>query len=123
MDFDAGVDAVRAFLRREEERLARETGARVTALRALVPPAAAVLRAAGATSVWVFGSLAERAGWSAPHPESDLDLAVAGLDSTALLAAEQRLRALSDEAIDVVRVEDAPPSLRARILADGEHVP
>jgi len=74
----------------------------------------------GATGIWVFGSIAERPGWSPPHPDSDLDLAAAGLSGAGLRDAERRIRELTPEPVDVVRLEDAAPSLRARILADGE---
>jgi len=123
MDFEAGVASVSAFMRREAERRAIDTSARKAHLRALLPALRKLLYEAGARAVWVFGSLAERPGWGAPHAASDLDLAVAGLPSKAFLDAESRLRLIAGEPIDLVRLEDAPVSLSERILADGELVP
>ena len=70
--------------------------------------------------VWLFGSLADRAGWAAPTPTSGLDLAVEGLPSTRFFEAYAALWDLVGEAVDLVDLHDAPESLRERILADGE---
>lgn len=123
MDFAAGVEAVRAFMRREQVRREAATAARIATLRGLVAPLATTLREAGATAIWVFGSLARTGGWSAPHPESDLDVGVEGLDPARFFEAERALRAVISEPFDLLRIEDAPASLRERILRDGERIP
>lgn len=123
-DFDAGVAAVRSFLRREAAERVRAIAERKARLRALLPELSARLRAAGARAAWVFGSLAERPGWSAPHPTSDLDLAVAGLDIDSYLEIERSLRMMSGaEPVDLVRLEEVPAGLRTRIVEDGEPLP
>lgn len=69
----------------------------------------------GARRVLLFGSLAR--GESAGR--LDIDRAVEGLDQALELRA---LAALSDEAgcaVDLMRVEDASPRLRAAIARDG----
>lgn len=69
--------------------------------------AAAILYAAGATAVWLFGS---RAGARAADRLSDFDLAVEGLPSGAnvILQAAHELRGK----VDIVRLESATPALR-----------
>lgn len=123
MDREAAVAAVRSFLRREEQLFASRTAGRRALLRALLPDLVGILREAGATGIWVFGSLAASPGWSPAHPDSDLDLAATGLSLTALLSVERRVRALTVAPVDIVRMEDAASSLRERVLADGEKMP
>lgn len=80
--------------------------------------AADVLRASfGARRVVLFGSLA-RGG--AVSWRSDVDLAVWDVPAADTFTAVGRLQALDPAvAVDVVRIEDAPASLRAVIDADG----
>jgi len=122
MDFAAGVEAVRAFVRREQGRREAATAGRTATLRGLVAPLATALHEAGATAIWVFGSLARTRGWSAPHPDSDLDVAVEGLDAARFFEVERALRAVISEPFDLLRIEDAPASLRERIERDGERI-
>jgi 2-polyprenyl-3-methyl-5-hydroxy-6-metoxy-1,4-benzoquinol methylase len=69
--------------------------------------AAAILYAAGARAVWLFGS---RAGDKAADRLSDFDLAVEGLPigAGAISQASRELRGK----VDIVRVESATPALR-----------
>lgn len=69
--------------------------------------AAAILYAAGATAVWLFGS---RAGARAADRLSDFDLAVEGLPSGAGII-PQATRELRGK-VDIVRMESATPALR-----------
>lgn len=69
----------------------------------------------GVRRVWLFGSLA----WGWPTREADIDLAVEGLAAEAYFAALGELLAVAVVPVDLVRVEDAPPGLRTRILAEG----
>ena len=79
--------------------------------------AARLLREAyGARGVWVFGSLAR----GRLDEASDIDLAVSGLPEAVYFRAVGELQALDpDFAVDLVRVEDAPESLRKRVEAEG----
>lgn len=102
---------------RDAERQAALERHRARAL-AVAHEEAEVLRASfGARRVVLFGSLA-RGG--AVSWRSDVDLAVWGLPAAVYYAAVGRLQALDPAvAVDVVRCEDAPPSLRAVFDADG----
>lgn len=80
--------------------------------------AAAILYAAGATAVWLFGS---RAGARAADRLSDFDLAVEGLPSGAGVIA-QASRELRGK-VDIVRMESATPALRWGISQNRILVP
>lgn len=91
---------------------------------ALAQEATAVLREQfGATEVILFGSLARpiRDGHALPiHAHSDIDLAARGITENAYLRAVSRLLDLSDTtSIDLVRLEEAPPTLQQRIQQQG----
>jgi predicted nucleotidyltransferase len=87
-------------------------------LRACLPRAARLLEARGARSVSVFGSLS-RSGSGSP---SDVDLAVEGLPPREYFPALAELMSLFGAPVDLVRLEEAPPSLRERIAAEGERL-
>jgi predicted nucleotidyltransferase len=64
----------------------------------------------------LFGSLA-----TGSHSEtSDVDLAVEGLPNALYFAALADLMAHFGVPVDLVRLEEAPNSLRERIAAEGE---
>jgi len=69
----------------------------------------------GAGRVWLFGSLA----WGRPHAASDVDLLVEGLPAEAWSAASALVEAEVGAAVDLVRIEEAPPGLAARVRAQG----
>jgi predicted nucleotidyltransferase len=69
----------------------------------------------GATRVWLFGSLA----WGQAHAGSDVDLLVEGLPSEAWSTACALAEASAGAPVDVVRVEEAPPELVARVREQG----
>jgi predicted nucleotidyltransferase len=68
--------------------------------------------------VWLFGSLA----MGGPTPESDIDLAVEGLAPDAYFNALAELMTLFRGAVDLVRLEEAPDSLRERVMAEGREL-
>lgn len=71
----------------------------------------------GATRVVVFGSLAEGTYFD---ERSDIDFAAWGTAHAAYLAALGMLMDIDPRfEVDFVRVEEAPPSLRERIEAEG----
>jgi uncharacterized protein len=83
-------------------------------LRARLPAAVALLRDRhGAESVVLFGSLAN----GACHADSDVDLAVSGLPGDRYFEALADLMEVFAGPVDLVRLEDAPESLRERIDA------
>lgn len=71
----------------------------------------------GATKVVLFGSMLSA---DEIHIASDIDLAVWGLPSEKYFAALGRLLTSTQNFdVDLVRIEEAPPSLKAYILKDG----
>jgi hypothetical protein len=70
----------------------------------------------GAGRIVLFGSVAR----GEADDDSDIDLAVEDLPATALFEAMARAWTAAGRPVDIVRLEEATPSLRARILADGE---
>ena len=93
--------------------MAEERAAR---LRAALPAALAMLRSKhGVGRAWLFGSLA----WGRARPDSDVDLAVEGLPTESYFEALAELGGMLPGPVDLVRIEEAGESLRARILADG----
>jgi uncharacterized protein len=74
-------------------------------MKDLLEQGAALLTAAGAREVYVFGSVA--AGRA--HEDSDVDLAVAGLPPERFFATMARLENLFDRAVDLVDLDDTSP--------------
>lgn len=83
--------------------------------------AAALLRDRyGATRVVILGSLAQPDRF---HAHSDVDLAVWGIDERLYLHAVADVTALdADVLVDLVRVEEATPSLRVTIEQEGQEL-
>lgn len=112
------VATTRAHLRRLDAERAERGAERHQKLEAQLPEARDVLRKKGATRVWVFGSVATGETTSS----SDLDLAVEGLPGRQYFPALGELfRRLSCD-VDLVRMEEAPESLRDRVLAEGREL-
>lgn len=65
--------------------------------------------------VWLFGSRVA----GGLHEESDVDLAVAGLDSRLLHRAQAEVEDILRWPVDLIRIEEAPESLLAHIHAEG----
>jgi len=105
------------FQLRRGERMLAEREMRRRDLRSMANRIAAVLRSEfDAQRVWVFGSVVRP--WF--HEESDLDLAVEGISPARRADAWDRVSTLANTSVDLVHLEEAPPLLRERILADGE---
>jgi uncharacterized protein len=103
-------------LQRLAERRALRAAARGERLRASLPEAARLLREGyGAERVVLFGSLAT----GRLREQSDVDLAVWGLPVQDYFAALADLMGLFEAPVDLVRIEDAPESLRERVEAEG----
>ena len=117
-EWDPYFRAWRERLQQERLRQAIEAAsARQTTLRAAV----VLVQEFGCTKAYLFGSLTGKG--SAPFgPHSDVDLAVEGLSPEryfrALVALENVFAA--GARFDLVRLEDAVPSLAERIRASGE---
>lgn len=104
-------------LQRLAQQRRRLAVARAERLRKRLPEAARLLRSHyGAESVVLFGSLAA----GRPREGSDVDLAVAGLPSARYFDALSTLMTLFGAPVDLVRLEEAPQSLLARVAAEGE---
>jgi predicted nucleotidyltransferase len=98
---------------------ARAAEQRAVRLLGLVPSAAELLRNRyGAREVVLFGSLAT----GSFKERSDVDLAVRGIGQAEYFAALADLMALFGGPVDLVRLEQAPPSLIDRIAAEGRPV-
>lgn len=112
------VDAqatVRWLAQREAVRL-REAVRAVEQVRSQLPAAAAMLKERyGVTRTRLFGSFAA----GGVHAESDVDLLVEGLPSAQLFKATADLMQLFGRLVHLVRAEEAPPSLRERVDAEG----
>jgi len=112
------VGTTRAHLRRLEAKRAEKGAERRRELEAQLPEARDVLREKGADRVWVFGSVANGETTSS----SDLDLAVEGLASRQYFPALGELSRRVTCEVDLVRMEEAPDSLRERVLAEGREL-
>jgi predicted nucleotidyltransferase len=100
----------------DASRRARERE-RAAVLHAAIPSVVEVLaNRFGVRRIWLFGSLV----WGFPHEASDLDVAVEGLASTDYFRALGELLEVVPGGVDLVRLEEAPDSLRVRILQSGE---
>ena len=71
----------------------------------LLQRGAALLRAAGAREVYVFGSVAT----GRTHEGSDVDLAISGLPPENFFATMARLEDLFEGNVDLVDLDDATP--------------
>lgn len=107
----------RAFLERKAAQRQDHLAQLRLALRAAAVELAGLLAADfGVGRVWLFGSLV----WGRPDERSDIDLAVEGLPPERFIEALAALMQAAPTSIDLLRLEEAPAALRARILASGE---
>lgn len=108
-----------AHLRRRQQQQAQQAQARAQRLHALAPAARDLLRRQhGVDRVWLFGSLAR----GDSGPDSDVDLAVEGLQPADYFQVLGELMGLFGGRVDLVRMEDASPSLRQRVLEEGHEL-
>lgn len=78
--------------------------------------AARFLRDQGATTVWLFGSLAKG---RRPTVHSDFDFAVEGLPADRFFGSVGRLLQILPRPVDIVELESCAPLLREQILEHG----
>jgi predicted nucleotidyltransferase len=112
---------VRAWRKRlQDERRDRAVEAEI-ARKAALRAAAVLVEEFGCTKVYLFGSLTGK-GSSRFGQHSDVDLAVEGLPAARYLAALAALENVFQPGtrFDLVRLEDAVPSLVARVHSMGE---
>ncbi len=109
--------AARTLRAREDTRRAAAE-ARARDLREQLPPLAEALRGLGASEVWLFGSLA----WGEPHLDSDVDLAISGLDGSQFVRALGIVDARIGSAYDLVDLDRASPAFAARIRDEGQRL-
>jgi uncharacterized protein len=101
--------------RRQAERKARGD-VRAQAIRERLPAAARLLRERyGARRIALFGSFAR----GDTTERSDVDLAVEGLQHLGYFSAIADLTGLLDSPVDLVELEQAGPSMLARIELEG----
>jgi predicted nucleotidyltransferase len=110
-----GVDATALHLARRAALRRARGEARAARLRGCLPAAALALRGHGARRVLLFGSMTTGRATEA----SDVDLAVEGLAPERYFAALADVMAIVAGPVDLVRLEEAPESLIARIGAEG----
>ena len=112
------ISETATYLRRKAAERASRAAERRATLEAQLPAAREILRRRGARAVYAFGSVVT----GKATPSSDLDLAVRGLPrETYFDALGELMRVLSCD-IDLVRLEDAPESLRDRVRAEGREL-
>ena len=111
------IAEIAANLRRRQEQRRTRARQRAARFRASLPAARELLCARlGAGQVWVFGSLAR----GDARETSDVDLAVEGLAPERYFSALADLMALFGGPVDLVRIEEASPSLTQRIRDEGQ---
>ncbi len=76
-----------------------------------------LVRDFGAKRVWLFGSLAALRTF---RRNSDIDLAVEGLDPQELFRAIGRAIQMSDFSVDITPMEELPQESQDRIRTEGE---
>jgi predicted nucleotidyltransferase len=57
-----------------------------------------------------------------PHGDSDVDLVVEGLPAAGLIRTLLEVEELFGVRVDLIRLEEAGDSLRARLLSEGEEL-
>jgi predicted nucleotidyltransferase len=114
----APVSSTVLHLRRRAEEQAERGRRRRVELERWLPAAAEILRRHGATAVHLFGSVAT----GETSATSDLDLATEGLPGAAYFPALGELLQTLPCAVDLVRLEEAPGSLRDRVAAEGRRL-
>ncbi len=114
MSVDRFVAHQRRVAAADEERRCATTAA----IRARLPAVLEELTTFGVTRVILFGSVAR----GEADEDSDLDLAVEGLPAARLFEAMARGLRAAGRPVDLLRLEEAPATLRERVLAEGEVV-
>ena len=97
----------------------RAAQARAEGVRARLSLVVSLLHRKGARGIWLFGSMS-----SGGHPlgDSDVDLVVEGLPVTGLIRTVLEVEEILGVEVDLIRIEEAGDSLRARVLSEGEEL-
>jgi predicted nucleotidyltransferase len=109
------VDQAARQLKQRASLHAARAAARAARLRDLLPNAKRLLVELGARRVCLFGSLAT----GRVTERSDVDLGVEGLPASVYFTALAELMRVFRGPVDLVRLEDAPDTLKERITAEG----
>jgi hypothetical protein len=107
-------EMIAGWRRREAERRERAE-ARAKEMRAKLPEARRLLESHGARKVILFGSLAR----GDVTERSDVDLAVEGVRALEYFTALAELVGLFDSPVDLVELETAGDSIKARVAHEG----
>jgi len=107
-------EMIASWRRRQAERH-EKAEARAGVLRARLPEAKRLLQSHGARKVILFGSLAR----GDVTERSDVDLAVEGVRPVEYFTALAELNGLFDSPVDLVELETAGESIKARIAFEG----
>ncbi len=97
----------------------RAAQARAERVRSRLASVALLLQQKGARRIWVFGSMASGGH---PHGDSDVDLVVEGLPAAGLIRTLLEVEQVLGVEVDLIRLEEAGDSLRARIGREGEEL-
>jgi len=111
----SAAETLRAFFERRSREEAIASSSYLERLQAAAALLAHRLYAAGAERVFLFGSAAT----GGVHPGSDLDLAAEGLRPERYFELLGELLMHAPCGVDLVRLEEAPASLRAHVLETG----
>jgi predicted nucleotidyltransferase len=95
----------------------RAAQARAERVRSRIALAVSLLHQKGARRIWLFGSMASGGH---PHGDSDVDLVVEGLPALGLIRTLLEVEEVLGVKVDLIRLEEASDSLRARIAREGE---
>ena len=113
----ATLEEIRERLHRARALRVAEAEPFVRAVRDRLPGAVAALRARFAVGrVLLFGSFAR----GAPHPGSDVDIAVERLEASEQFRAMALMSRELRHPVDLVRLEDLAPADRERLLREAE---
>lgn len=107
-----------AHLRRRAAERSDRAAERRAMLEGLLPTAREILRQRGAHEVYAFGSVVT----GDTTPRSDLDLATRGLPRGLYFDALGELMRVLPCDVDLVRLEEAPESLRSRVRDEGREL-
>ena len=112
MGMERFIDHQRAVARAAQQKRQTDAGS----LRQRLPDLVGALRAQGVTRIVLFGSLAR----GEVDAASDVDVAVEGLSPAVHFDAMSACWTAMGRPVDLILLEEAPATLRERILADGE---
>jgi len=110
------AELARAWRRRDAEEAASAVATSAALRERAIRAAASLVERFGVGRVILFGSVVR----GAATDSSDVDLAVEGLPPCRQFAAMADAEAVIGRPVDLVRIEEATPTLLGRIVEDGE---